>query len=71
MRRVRALSGQITGVAALLLLPVGDYPGAVPDPAASSSATNGVVWMANMWNVANPNPTGGPAWRTWIFRVRP
>ena len=49
----------------------GDYPGVAPDPSASSSATRGVVWMANMWNVANSNPTGGTAWRTWIFRVRP
>jgi hypothetical protein len=29
------------------------------------------VWMANMWNAANPNAAAGPAWRTWIFRVRP
>jgi hypothetical protein len=49
----------------------GDYPGAAPDPAASSSATHGIVWMANMWNAANPNAAAGPAWRTWIFRVRP
>jgi hypothetical protein len=49
----------------------GDYPGAAPDPSASSTATHGIVWMANMWNVANSNPIGGTAWRTWIFRARP
>jgi hypothetical protein len=49
----------------------GDYPGAAPDPAARSAATYGAVWMTNMWNVANPNPTGGTAWRTWTFRTRP
>lgn len=49
----------------------GDYPGAAPDPSASSTANHGLVWMVNMWNVANANPTGGTAWRTWISRVRP
>jgi hypothetical protein len=49
----------------------GDYPGAAPDPAASATGGHGIVWMANMWNMSNPNPTTATAWRTWIFRVRP
>ncbi len=49
----------------------GDYAGAEPDPAASPTATHGTVWAANEWNVANPNPTGGTAWRTWIFTASP
>jgi hypothetical protein len=49
----------------------GDYPGAAPDPAAGATAGHGIVWMANMWNMSNPNPTTATPWRTWIFRVRP
>jgi hypothetical protein len=49
----------------------GDYSGAAPDPAASPTGTHGVVWAANEWNVANPNPTGGTSWRTWIFTASP
>jgi hypothetical protein len=49
----------------------GDYSGAVPDPTASPTGAHGVVWGANEWNVANPNPTGGTSWRTWIFTASP
>jgi hypothetical protein len=49
----------------------GDYSGAAPDPAASRFAPHGVVWGANEWNAANPNPTGATAWRTWIFSASP
>jgi hypothetical protein len=49
----------------------GDYSGEAPDPTASPTGAHGVVWGANEWNVANPNPTTGMAWRTWIFTASP
>lgn len=49
----------------------GDYPGAAPDPTASPTGAHGIVWGANEWNVANPNPTTAIAWRTWIFTASP
>jgi hypothetical protein len=49
----------------------GDYSGAAPDPAANPAAHHGVVWGAGEWNVANPDPSLGPAWRTWVFTVSP
>jgi hypothetical protein len=49
----------------------GDYSGAAPDPKASPSGAHGVVWGANEWNVANPNPTGATSWRTWVFTASP
>ena len=42
----------------------GDYGGATPDPAASSSATNGNVWLTNEWD-----NKGG--WRTWNWEAHP
>jgi hypothetical protein len=49
----------------------GDYSGAAPDPTANPRAPHGVVWGASEWNVANPNPAGATAWRTWIFSASP
>jgi hypothetical protein len=49
----------------------GDYSGAAPDPTASPSGRHGVVWGAAEWNGTNPNPAGGPGWRTWIFTASP
>jgi hypothetical protein len=49
----------------------GDYSGEAPDPTASPTGSHGVVWGANEWNVANPNPTTGMAWRTWILTASP
>jgi hypothetical protein len=41
----------------------GDYGGATPDPAASSSATNGNVWLTNEWD--------NRAWQTWNWEAHP
>jgi hypothetical protein len=49
----------------------GDYSGAAPDPTASPSAHHGIVWGAGEWNGTNPNPSGGPGWRTWVFTASP
>lgn len=49
----------------------GDYSGAAPDPITSATGARGVVWGAAEWNVANPNPTGATAWRTWVFTASP
>jgi hypothetical protein len=49
----------------------GDYSGAAPDPTANPLAPHGIVWGAGEWNVANPDPFGATAWRTWIFTASP
>jgi hypothetical protein len=41
----------------------GDYGGATPDPAASSGATNGNVWLTNEWD--------NRAWQTWNWEAHP
>ncbi|HEX9548269.1 MAG TPA: hypothetical protein VF942_13095, partial [Acidimicrobiales bacterium] len=51
----------------------GDYSGASPDPAASTSDTEGRVWLSNM-DAANstvhPNPMGAE-WGTFNWEARP
>jgi hypothetical protein len=43
----------------------GDYPGAIPDPAASTTGAHGQVWLTNMW----AKSSGG--WGTWNWAVTP
>jgi hypothetical protein len=48
----------------------GDYAGASPDPAASTSGAHGQVWLTNMWNQSTRS-FFQVAWRTWNFGVAP
>jgi hypothetical protein len=48
----------------------GDYSSATPDPAPAATATRGVVWMANQWNVASATRFDND-WRTWIWAAQP
>jgi Ca2+-binding RTX toxin-like protein len=48
----------------------GDYAGASPDPAASTSGAHGSVWLTSMYNAASTD--GGVDWltRNWEARIR-
>jgi len=48
----------------------GDYSGASPDPAASTSAGAGQVWLANQYNRPSTN-TSIANWLTWIWAASP
>jgi hypothetical protein len=51
----------------------GDYSAATPDPAASTAAATGVVWLSNMWNKdgSTIDPATGTAWQTWNWAAHP
>jgi hypothetical protein len=51
----------------------GDYASATPDPAATTAAATGVVWLTSMWNRdgSTINPATGTAWQTWNWAAKP
>ena len=48
----------------------GDYSGATPDPAASTSGASGTVWLANQYDKTAGN-TSDVDWLTWIWSASP
>jgi hypothetical protein len=48
----------------------GDYAGATPDPAASSTASTGRVWLTNEWVNGQVDPVNA-TWRTWNWEATP
>jgi hypothetical protein len=48
----------------------GDYSGATPDPAVSSTAT-GHVWLVNMWAKGGGQNAGAAEWGTWNWGATP
>jgi hypothetical protein len=48
----------------------GDYSAATPDPAASTAAAHGIVWMTNMWTGIGEPISGSYYWRTWSWAAR-
>lgn len=47
----------------------GDYGGATPDPAASLTASTGVVWLSNQWTTGGSNFASGD--QTWNWQATP